>query len=129
MKNNYRDTMSNMSSKELLKIVEIEKDDYEPNAIKAAEQELFTRSLSQEELDLIRHEIHKEMLVANQRANESLGLGLRILAALIPGVIQLIISGFLNANGYHKKAKQLTKWTLLGLLFYIILVISIMAIS
>lgn len=125
MNRSYSEIMSSLSSKELLKIIEIEQNDYQPDAIKAAEQALAIKNLSQDELNLIRQEIHDEFLIQEQKANQPLGWGLKILTILLPGIIQLVISGILKSSGYDRKAKELTKWTLIGFLFYIVILVLI----
>jgi hypothetical protein len=111
--------MSEKSDAELLKIINEQRNDYQIEAVEAAEIELKNRNLDNTQIEeAIKHnEITKQEIT--EKANLKLGTGWKILTFIFPGIIQVIFAGTFKADGYDRKAKELTKWTLYGFGFYI----------
>ena len=115
--------MSERSDAELLLIVSEQRDDYQPEALKAAEEELLKRNLSTEQV-LEAEEVNQEKKrIAGLRDNEPLEVYWKILTALFPGIFQLVLAGGFRREGYSRKAKDLKRWTLFGFGLYSALLI------
>lgn len=127
--NRFEKIMANNSDSELLKIVNEQRADYEQEAVEAAEKELAQRNLSTEQIFIAeeKNEAHKKARL--NRANTELGDGWKALTFIFPGLLPLLLSGALKADGYTRKAKELSKFTLYGFGFYIGILILVMVIS
>ena len=126
MANQFTEQMSKRTNAELIKIVNEQRNDYQPEAVTAAEEELTKRNLSQTQLSTAKQELEQKKQFDENRANEPLAMGLKILTAFFPGLIMIIFSGGYKADGYDRKAKELVRWTFYGFGFYIALIILIM---
>ena len=123
MQFDFEQTMKAISDIELLKITSIDKNNYQEAAVLAAERELKKRNISIEKIDTLNkiNLINTELTV--KKAETPLELPHKLLAFVLPGIHTLILSGYLKGNGYEKKSKDLTTWTLYGFGFYIIIII------
>ena len=120
---NFSEVMSQNSTAQLLKIVNEERIDYTPEAVAAAEKELTKRNLSVEQLEVANEELKQMNAATAERSNEPLGLDLKILSLLMPGLILLFVSRALKGEGYYRKAKELVRWNVYGLMAYVSLII------
>ncbi|MEO8146231.1 MAG: hypothetical protein ABI723_01275 [Bacteroidia bacterium] len=118
MPNKYSEQMSKQTDAELIKIVNELRDDYETEAVSAAEEELAKRNLSSDQISTAKEEIEKKKQFDERRANEPLGPGWKILTAMFPGLIQIFFSATFKTDGYDRKARELVTWTLYGFGFY-----------
>ncbi len=119
----FAKSMQELPDEELVRITTLDRDDYQEAALIAAEKELANRHLSSEQISSATKFNQEQKKIAESKANEPLDIHWKILSVFFPGILQLIISGILIGNGYNKKAKELTKWTFLGITFYIVLII------
>lgn len=71
MENNFSKVMAQRSDSELLKIVNELRNDYQPEAIEAAEIELISRSLNNDQIENAKKEIEFQDKITseNQRLN------------------------------------------------------------
>ena len=107
MENNFNEIMAKRSDSELLEIVTKLKDDYQPEAVTAAEFEINNRNLSTEQLENAEIEIKKKEILLSDKENETLGTGQKILFFIFFwGVIPWGMAGTFKANGYLKKYKE-----------------------
>ena len=118
MANQFTDQMSRRTDAELLKIVIDQRNDYQPEALLAAEEELARRNLSPEQVSSAKEELERKKTFDEKRANEPLDMSLKILTAIFPGILQIILSGTYKVEGYDRKARELVRWTLYGFGFY-----------
>ena len=125
MANKFTDIMSPHTDAELLKIVNVQRNDYQSEALEAAELELQKRNLSAEQVQEAVQENETKKLIETEKANVKLGGGWKVLTFIFPGIIQVIFAGTFKVDGYHRKASELTRWTLYGFGFYIGLAILI----
>jgi len=109
MTNQFTEQMSKRTNAELLKILNEQHNDYQPEAISAAEAELARRNLTHEQVTTAKQEMETKNQFDERRANEPLGTGWKILTAIFPGVLQIIFSGTFKADGYDKKARELVR--------------------
>ena len=118
----FAKSMEESSDAELIKIVTIDRNDYQKVALIAAEKELSRRNLSSEQISSAKKINEVQKVIKDTKANAPLDFHWKILAVIFPGVFQIIISGILKGDGYDRKAKELTKWTLIGIGFYILII-------
>jgi hypothetical protein len=104
MDNKFIDVMEKRSDSELLEIVTKLRDDYQPEAIEAAELEIKKRDLSTDQIEQAKQELKEKELSLEERKNESLSVGQRILFFIFFwGIIPWAMAGTFKANGYLKK--------------------------
>jgi hypothetical protein len=118
MENEFDAVMAQRTDAELVAILNSNPGDYQPAAMEAAKRVFNSRNLSQEQVATAKQEIEQNQLRDEAKANEPLFIGIKILAFIFPGILVLMFAGTYKADGYDKKAKELTKWTLLGFGFY-----------
>jgi hypothetical protein len=129
MDNKFTSTMTQRTVAELLKIVNEQRNDYQPEALEAAELELKNRNLTIERVQEAIQENETKKQIKTEKANVKLSGGWKVLTFIFPGLIQIIFAGTFKADGYDRKASELTKWTLFGFGFYVGLVILIMILN
>jgi hypothetical protein len=125
MTNEFSEIMAKRSDHELIEILSINKDDYQPDAIEAAEREFAKRNLSVETVELAKQEIEEKHWIIEDKANMPLEPHWKILTCIFPGFLNIIIGGTFKADGYDRKFSELIRFTLYGLGFYFGLIILI----
>ncbi|HTE00508.1 MAG TPA: hypothetical protein VK668_14540 [Mucilaginibacter sp.] len=119
MANDFEEIMGKQTNAALIKILKSEPGDYQPAALEAAQNEFNHRNLSEEKITAVKQAIEQEKQLEENKANESLGIGWKILTFIIPAIFTLILGGTLKADGYTRKYKELVRWTLYGFGFYV----------
>jgi hypothetical protein len=122
MNNNFNEVMSRKSDSQLTAILTSEREQFQPDALAAAEHELKKRNLTVENVKTLTIENAIKSQEEIERAEEPLEPLWKVLAFFIPGLIPLIFSASFKADGYHRKAKGLLKWTGYGFVFYIVFI-------
>jgi hypothetical protein len=123
MENTFIEVMSKRSDVELVEILTKYKNDYQPEAIYAAETEFKKRNLSLEKMNEIEKEIKTKKNNKIIIENKPLQVYWKILVFIFPGFLNLIFSLIFKAEGYEKRYKETWKWTFYGILFYAILIL------
>ena len=123
MNNRFDDIMRKHTDAELITIVNSPEGDYEPDALEAAKIELKKRNLSEVQITTATQEIEQKKQAKESRANAPLNFFWKVLGFIFPGIILFILAGTFQADGYTRKAKQLTRWTIYGFGFYFGLVL------
>lgn len=127
--NKFAEEMTKRSYTELLEIVGKLKNDYQPDAIVAAEEELKKRKPSGKIIEPAeKKSISKKQSIAD-KANTPLQTHWKILTLLLPGLLNLIIADDLKAEGYERQHKEIWQWFFYGLGFYIVLLILFIILS
>ncbi len=128
--NKFAEAMSNRSYAELLEIVGKLRNDYQPEAVLAAEEELKKRKPPVEivEPEEKKHKKKKQPVV--DIANEPLENYMKVWTFLIPHPNNFITISRLKEEGYLRKAKEMRQWTFIGcgtvlLIFILITLITI----
>jgi uncharacterized protein YqhQ len=129
MENQFTSVMTQRTDAELLKIVNEQKNDYQPKAIEAAELEIKKRNMSSERIQEAIQENKTKNQIETEKTNKELDSGLKVLTFIFPGIIMIIFAGIYKSDGYDRKSKELTKWTLYGFCFYIGLAILMMILN
>ena len=120
MANDFTEVMAKRSDSELLEIVTKLKDDYQPEAVAAAELEIKNRNLSTEQIENAENEIKEKEISLSEKENEPLGTGQKILFFIFFwGVIPWGMAGTFKANGYLRKYKDAWKYMKYGLFTFI----------
>lgn len=120
MANDFTEIMAKRSDSELLEIVTKLKDDYQPDAVLAAELEIKKRNLSSEQIEIAKNEIKEKEKSLAEKENEPLEAGQKVLFFIFFwGVIPWGMAGTFKAKGYLKKYKDAWKFMKYGLLTFI----------
>ncbi|WP_138332449.1 hypothetical protein [Bacteroides caccae] len=123
--NKFSVVMSEKVDMELVRIVTSERADYQPEAVIAAEEELKRRNITPSMYQGYTKEVEKLIEVEKEKEVEKQRLPLsawvKAIAFLFPFPLLLIIGLALILFGYQTCGKGFCKWTLLGWLFYFIL--------
>jgi hypothetical protein len=123
MQFNFKQTMQETSDAELIKIVTLERDNYQEEAVLAAETELAKRNLTPEQVAAAENINEEQQQIQIRKANTPLDVHWKVLTFIFPAIIQIILSGAFRSEGYDRKARELVKWTLFGFGFYIALIL------
>ena len=123
--NRLTDTMKEQSEAELIDILTSFRNDYQPDAIIAAELELKNRNLSTDKIEQAKKEVVQKHEDIKTKANEPLEISSKILVFLLPGIPSLIFSLIYKGEGHDRKFRETWRWTFYGIGFYILLVIGL----
>jgi len=94
---------------------------HQVQALTAAEEELIR--LRREAIHMAAAKENTQgTTLAPEKAATPLNIEWKILTFIFPGMLQLIFSTAFRAEGYDRKAKDLTRWTLMGFGFYAALI-------
>lgn len=120
--NPFTTVMAQKDDVELIRIVSAERNDYQPEAIAAAEEEIKRRNISVSmyqdfagkietliEIEKSREEVKRQLPLQNW---------IKVIALLFPAFFFFIIGAGLMMFGYQKRGKDLCKWTLYGCALY-----------
>lgn len=119
MTQNFAEVMTSRSNAELLEIVTKLKEDYQPEAVQAAEAEIEKRNLSQDQIKAAEVEISENETLNINKAHEPLGLRQKILFLFFFwGVLPWAMAGTFKAKGYTKKYKDAWKFMKIGILVF-----------
>jgi len=114
MSNPFSNQMSDLTDAELLRVLDI-RDDYQPEAIAAAEAELQSRNLAPEQIAKVQNE-----LALLQRQQESLPMHLKVVYFLLPfGIITWHYANKFKKEGYDKKYQSSWLMMKFGAAFYL----------
>lgn len=116
MINSFTEVMVQKSDSELLEIVTKLKDDYQQEAVVAAQNEIEKRNLSVGQVEQAELEIEEKEKKNSERENNPLGFGQKILFLIFFwGVIPWVMAGTFKADGYTKKYKDAWKFMRIGM--------------
>lgn len=116
MKGDFTKIMEQKSDSDLLEIVTKLKDDYQPEAVVAAQNEIEKRNLTGTQIEQANLEIDEKEKKNFERENEPLGAGQKILFLIFFwGIIPWAMAGTFKADGYTKKYKDAWKFMKIGI--------------
>ncbi|MDR2955436.1 MAG: RDD family protein [Prevotella sp.] len=111
MENDFNKIMSLKSAEELIKITQIDRNDYQEIAIEAAEKELASRNIPSEEIDNITQDIIKAEI------KNTVSSGVRLINFIIDTLVWLVIAFLLTFPLNAHKASHM-------IVSYFIIIIS-----
>jgi hypothetical protein len=123
MTNEFDEVMARRSDGELIAILNSPEGDYKPAAVEAAQRVFSSRKLSEERIREVEADREQQKKLEDMKANEPLLWTYKFLAFIFPGILVLMFAGTFKADGYDRKAKELSRATLYGFGFYIGIVI------
>ena len=120
MGNDFTEVMNKKSDSELLEIVTKLKDDYQPEAVEAANEEIKNRNLSDEKIKHAEKEIIEKKTKQKDKENEPLETVQRIMFFIFCwGVIPWLIASTFKNNGFLKKYKDAWRFMKYGFWAYV----------
>lgn len=120
MENKFIDAMGKRSDSELLEIVTKLRNDYQPEAVEAAELVIKNRNLSTDQIEQAKQEIKEKEISNAEKENESFNVGQKILFFIFFwGVIPWAMAGTFKANGNIKKYKDAWRFMKYGFFAFI----------
>jgi hypothetical protein len=123
MKGDFKEVMSQHSDAELLEILTKFKDDYQPEAVVAAENEIKKRNLSLVEKYDALLEIEEKNVKTVAKNNTSLDVIQKTLFLIFCwGVIPWLIAGTFKSAGFDKKYNDARKFIILGFAIYLVII-------
>ena len=123
MDDKVAEIMSKRSDAELIEIVTKTRNDYQQEALDAAEKELENRNLTVEQVESAKQKIEIKQQLIEENANVSLGIGWKLLTFFLPGIVNFLVARALKGEGYERKWREAWRWTFYGIASYATLVI------
>gem|GEM_PF-1896344 len=124
-KNRFAEVMKQRTFAELVDIVKKKRNDYEPDAVAAAEAELEIRKVKGEKWEAPVKEQPPRKLSNAEKAALPLPLFWKIETLLLPGIRNLRRAKDLRDDGYIKQSDDTWRWFFYGLVFYVSLLVGL----
>lgn len=121
--NNFAEVMVKRTYAELHEIVGKLRNEYEPEAVAAAEAEVARRNLTGEKIEPKENIFRTIKKSIEDKANAPLQIYWKIITLLFPGLLILLFADDLRAEGYERRYKEIWRWFFYGLGFYVGLLI------
>jgi hypothetical protein len=112
--NGFAGIMQQRTDVELLEIVTTLRNDYQPDAVLAAEIELKNRNLSPDQREQVLLKLEQTQKIKEQKANEPLEVHWKVLCMIFPGIINFFLAFHFKGQGNDKKYRETWRWTLYG---------------
>lgn len=122
MEGEFDQAMKNLSDEELFNVLNSNPGDYRDDAMVSAKNEFQRRNLSQVQIDAVNQQIESNRFRNESISNEPLNIIWKLLAFIFPGIMHIAFAGVLKIEGYDRKFKEFTQWTIYGIIFYGIIV-------
>jgi hypothetical protein len=123
MENKFAEAMVKRTYAELHEIVGKLRNEYEPEAVAAAEAEVARRNLTGEKIEPKENIFRTQKKLIADKANAPLQIYWKIITFLLPGLLILLFADDLKAEGYERRYKEVWRWFFYGAGFYIGLLI------
>ncbi len=121
--NKFAEIMAKRTYAELHEIVVKLRNEYEPEAVAAAEAEVARRNSAGEKIESKENIFRTIKKSIEDKANAPLQIYWKIITLLLPGLLILLFADDLRAEGYERRYKEIWRWFFYGLGFYIGLLI------
>lgn len=124
MSNPFASVMQEKTNEQLISILSSAEGDYQAAAIEAARTEFDSRNLSETSIEEIKKVVSEKENIIATKSDEPLDTAWKVLTFIFPGaLVQLYFIAKFRTDGYVRKAKELSRWTLYGFAFYFGLVL------
>ena len=121
MQFDFTQPMQNETDENLIKIVTIDRDNYQGSAVIAAEAELAKRNISTKTFEATKKDHEETRKIEIEKANAPLDKTTKIVTFFVPLSYRFLLRTF-RKDGYDTKAAELTKWSIAGLAFYLLVI-------
>ncbi|MFH2143093.1 MAG: hypothetical protein ABIJ97_11755 [Bacteroidota bacterium] len=127
MENEFKSVMGTRTDAELIEIVTELKNDYQPDAVIAAQEEIIIRNLTPDKVkkaeEKEKQEEKKAEIESRNKDNTNVPLQIywKIITLISPGLFNLLIGENYKKEGFERRYKEMWRWTFYGLGFYIFL--------
>jgi len=124
MTTDFKDVMSQRTDEELIKIVTIQRDDYQPLAVEAAEEEIKKRGIDTTKVEEIKTDLEEKIVEEKEFDSKKVKSAIRLLNFIIDSIAFLIvfaILGFIIGLFYNTDNQviiQLAGYLLLAVAFF-----------
>lgn len=118
--------MAKRTYAELHEIVGKLRNEYEPEAVYAAEAEVARRNLLGEKIEPKENIFTTKKKLIADKANAPLQIYWKIITLLFPGLLILLFADELKAEGYERRYKEVWRWFFYGAGFYIAILILLL---
>lgn len=124
MENEFANIMRKRSDEELLEITTRLKNDYQPDAVKAAEKELKNRGLSTDQLERIQENVTVKAEKEESISQKPLGFVQKLLFLIFSiGIIPMLIAIKYERKGEIRKYKEAWKFMKIGFVIYFLIIL------
>jgi hypothetical protein len=124
MENQFAKIMKKRSDEELLEITSRLRNDYQPDAVKAAEEELKSRGLSNEQFEKIQNDVNIKAEKEDSLSYKSLTFAQKALFLIFSiGLIPMLIAIKYERKGEIRKYKEAWRFMKIGLTIYMIIIL------
>jgi len=117
MNTDFKDAMSKRTDEELIKIVTVGRDDYQPLAVEAAEQEIKNRGIDTTTIEQVKIDLTTKIVEQQQFDDKKVKATTRLINFIVDTIIWLIIAAILTYPLNAHDGNQM-------LLGYVILLLS-----
>ena len=119
IRNNFEELWSKKSNEELFYALK-HSDDYEQTSIEVIQNEIKKRNLDTEQTLELEASANNLKQTENLKAEQPLQWPLRILMLVLSfGILQLILGEYYRNRGYTRKYREVWRWMLYGILFWL----------
>jgi len=118
--NKFSEVMKQRTDAELIEIVTNLRNDYQPDAVVAAEMEINSRNLTSVQIENAKEETEKKNAEIEFKAKEPLDIHWRVLCLIFPGFINFILAFVFKGQGQERKFREAWLWTFYGFGMYIV---------
>ena len=118
-KNNFKTAMKKRTFAELVEIVKKKRNDYQPEAVEAAEAELELRKQKGEKWEAPPKDEPVRKLTLAEKEVLPLPVIWKIATLILPGVMNIRMAEKLRKEGYKKQCDDLWHWFFYGLFFWV----------
>lgn len=123
MENPFTGVMAERSDLELIAIVTAQRDDYQEEALAAAEAEIAARNLTFERRHEAEVKVRRKEVARAKRASKSLDATWKAFLFCFPGLLTLAAAHKYKMSGHDRKWEDAKRWSLYGLCFYVALML------
>ena len=114
---------------ELVRIAYVQRDNYVPEAVAIAKEELARRGIASgqdEQVAVSVQAIEKEDAVRRDIANQPLGIGYKIVCFIFADIVAIVIAVLHYQSGKRRAAREAWKWIGFGWIFRLAIFLLIM---